>query len=117
VELHDAEPGVDGKWEDVVEASCTPLSGKVTLVEWGYQASYPLALTARSYRVRYCATGMDEGSKGLPRVDGEPVTDWYLLQFWPAEPSRDAVVRQSSAAAHYFHSTWGGECPGCQQGR
>ncbi|SEF35067.1 hypothetical protein SAMN05421837_107715 [Amycolatopsis pretoriensis] len=46
---------------------------------------------------------MDTGREQDTRLDGEAERDSYVLQFWPAPPAPDAVVRQHSAAAAYWH--------------
>lgn len=102
VEVHEERPPVPDGWEDVVEASFRPLTGDVKLSEWGAEEEYPLPLPVADYRVRYCATGMDEGAE---EPDTDDVVDRYLLQFWPAGPAPDEIVRQGSAHAAYWHST------------
>lgn len=103
VERHDAEPALDDSWEDVVEASFTPVSAEISLVEWAGQAAWSLELDPIAYRVRYCATGMDEAHDADTRLDGEPLLDRYLLQFWPRTPAPDRVVKQTSQLAAYWH--------------
>jgi hypothetical protein len=70
----------------------------------GFQSQYEFSLPKGDYRVRYCARGMDEGQDGDTLVDGDPV-DFYLLQFWPGTASPDRILRQTSAAAAYWHRT------------
>ncbi|MEU8654232.1 hypothetical protein [Streptomyces sp. NPDC048737] len=55
------------------------------------------------YRVRYCARGTDRGRELDTRVTGEPQADSYLLQFWPAPPRSDRVIRQTSQTAAHWH--------------
>ena len=110
VELHDEEPSLDEVWEDAVEVSFRPESDTVAVVEWGGGAVVPLPLDERDYRVRYSAQGMDLAREKPSRFRGEPVLDRYLLQFWPAPPSADRVVRQGSAAAAHWHS-WAAGLP------
>ncbi len=110
VELHDEPPPVSDGWQEVVEASFRPMD-EAGLECWGGEHYWPLDLTETSYRVRYCATGMDEGRELDTRVEDEdledegPEVDRYLLQFWPAPPGPDAVVRQTSEIAAYWHQT------------
>ncbi|MEW1872620.1 hypothetical protein AB0420_31775 [Streptomyces caelestis] len=103
VEVHDEAPALDPVWEDVVEVSFRPLSERTRLVQWAGEAAWDLDLARTDYRVRYCARGMDEGRELDTRVDGEPQTDSYLLQFWPAPPHPDRVIRQTSQQAAYWH--------------
>ena len=109
-ELHDAPPPVDDSWQEVVEVSFRP-DGEAGLDCWGGERYWPLDLTDASYRVRYCATGMDEARELDTRViededpeDGEDLAvDHYLLQFWPAPSGPDTVLRQTSEIAAYWH--------------
>ncbi|MGQ4514649.1 hypothetical protein [Streptomyces sp. DW26H14] len=103
VEVHDEAPALDPAWEDVVEVSFRPLSEGSCLIQWGGGAAWHLGLAVTDYRVRYCARGMDEGQKQDTRVEGVPQKDSYLLQFWPAPPAQDRVVRQTAEAAAYWH--------------
>ena len=102
-ELHDQPPPVEDSWEEVVEVSFRPTSETVALVQWGAEAAWPLALEQVDFRARYCADGMDQARAEDTRLDGEPVLDRYLLQFWPAPPSSDRVLKQTSAVAAYWH--------------
>ncbi|MFJ2271880.1 hypothetical protein ACIO8F_40885 [Streptomyces sp. NPDC087228] len=79
------------------------MSERTSLVQWASEAAWDLDLTPTDYRVRYCARGMDEGRELDTRVTGEPQTDSYLLQFWPAPPRPDRVIRQTSQNAAYRH--------------
>ncbi|WP_051798293.1 hypothetical protein [Catenuloplanes japonicus] len=74
----------------------------MTLSLWGEEESWPLPLRTVSYRVRYCATGMDDAAA---EPDTDDAVDRYLLQFWPADPAPDEIVRQGSAHAAYWHTT------------
>ncbi|MET8565146.1 hypothetical protein ABZV75_33025 [Streptomyces flaveolus] len=103
VEVHDHAPALDPVWEEVVEVSFRPLSERTSLVQWAGEAAWDLGLVRTDYRVRYCARGMDEGRVRDTRAAGEPQADSYLLQFWPALPSPDRVVRQTSRIAAYRH--------------
>ncbi len=100
-EAHETEPP-DAGGEDVVEASFRA-QGPARLVTWGGEDWWDLGLAPGDYRVRYSATAMDAGREQATRLDGEPEEERYLLQFWPAPPAPDAVVRQHSAAAAYWH--------------
>lgn len=103
VEVHEEAPPLDPVWEDVVEASFRPMSEHTRLIQWAGEAMWNLDLTRADYRVRYCARGMDEGRKLDTRTTGEPQADSYLLQFWPAAPHPDRVIRQTSQNAAYWH--------------
>lgn len=101
-ELYDTEPPVGEEWEEIVEASFRPF-GETFLQCWGGEGSWPLDLPDADLRVRYCASGMDVAREMDVVMDDEPCVDRYLLQFWPAAPSPDRVVRQTSQAAAYWH--------------
>lgn len=102
VELHDAPPRLDEEWEDVVEVSFRAATAEVALLDWD-GAGHPLDLEPADYRVRYCASGMDEAREQDTRLEDEPALDRYLLQFWPAPPAPDRVIRQTSEAAKFEH--------------
>ncbi|PKW13115.1 hypothetical protein [Saccharopolyspora spinosa] len=102
VELHDQAPPLDDTWEEIVEVSFHP-EGDTALVGWGGEGFWPLDLRESDYRVRYCAIRMDEARELDTRMDEETQVDRYLLQFWPAPPGPDRVLRQTSAAANYWH--------------
>jgi hypothetical protein len=104
VELHDAEPPMDDAWEEIVEASFTPASADVDLVQWACEKSWPLAIEPVSHRVRYCGAGLDDAHDG-GELDDQPQPDRYLLQFWPAAPQPDRTVKQTSDYAAYWHDT------------
>lgn len=102
-ELHDEPPSGDG-WQEIVEVSFQP-AGKVMLAEWGGGKTWPLEVARTPYRVRYCATGVDEGHDPGMRTDDDPAPDRYLLQFWPDPdgPAPDRIIRQTSEMAAYWH--------------
>ncbi len=103
VEVHEEPPLVDESWQEIVEASFHAI-GEAALVCWGHGDRWPLDLAEASYRVRYCATGMDEGSKLDTRTEGMPEADRYLLLFWPAPPEPDAVIKQTTECAAHWHA-------------
>ncbi|MBU2669300.1 hypothetical protein KOI35_37890 [Actinoplanes bogorensis] len=121
VELHDAEPPPAGpEWQEVVEVSFRPTTETVDLVPWADAAvatlfRFPGDGPATTYRVRYCATAMDEGNDpwGGHDPDDDPADlfddrpDRYQLLFWPSpgEPAPDVIVRQTSEIAAYWHGS------------
>lgn len=104
VEVHGTAPPLDDRWEDVVEASFRPLTASTAVLPCGRGALCEWALPAADHRVRYCGRGMDGGAGAASaRVrDAGPVGQ-YLLQFWPAPPTADRVVRQTSRSAAHRH--------------
>ncbi|MFJ7906697.1 hypothetical protein [Kitasatospora sp. NPDC096204] len=103
VEVHEQAPPLDEAWEDVVEVSFRPATDSSLLVEWGGGDARELGLAQCDHRVRYCARGLDEGHRLDTRTSGEPGAERYLLQFWPAPPEPDRVLRQTSRKAAYWH--------------
>ncbi|WP_225890829.1 hypothetical protein [Streptomyces dioscori] len=103
VEVHDEAPPVDAVWEEVVEVSFRPVSGRSSLTEWAGQDSWELDLAEIDYRVRHCGRGMDPARRQDTRLAEEPQVDSYLLQLWPAPPAPDRVIRQTAEIAAYWH--------------
>ncbi|MEV0795279.1 hypothetical protein [Kribbella sp. NPDC050459] len=104
VEVHETMPSVEYSAEDVVEAAYRPI-GDAALVTWGGGGG-PWRLELEpgvDYRVRYSAWGMDAGHQAGPPMNGEPLVDRYLLQFWPARVAPDRVVKGTSRKAAYWH--------------
>ena len=96
------EPELDDAWTDAVEVS-VELRGTALALETfeeGYGATVP---QAGWHRARYCASGMDEGKELDTPDEGEPAPDRYLLQLWPAPQAPEALVREGSEIAAYWH--------------
>ncbi|MDV9177346.1 hypothetical protein R6V09_45370 [Streptomyces sp. W16] len=105
VELHDGRPELDETWEEIVEVPFRPVSEETTLRQWNGKNRWELELEERDHRVRYSATGMDDGRSKNVREDDEPPTeDRYLLQIWPAEPEPARLLKQTGGAAAYWHA-------------
>ena len=104
VDVLDAPAPIGDEWEDVVEVSFRPASMRVALVQWSGTASWALPLALIDYRVRDCATGMDQARQKDTLRDGEPLLDRYLLQLWPTPPTPDAVIRETSQCAASSHA-------------
>ncbi|WCN04568.1 hypothetical protein [Streptomyces sp. M92] len=104
VEVHGAAPPLDDAWEEVVEASFRPARAPAVVLPWGDGPLCTLDLLPTDHRVRYCGRGMDRGrEEELAVLEGAAPVDHYLLQFWPAPPAPDVVVRQTSGSAAYWH--------------
>lgn len=103
VEIVTNEPSIGEEWEDVVEVSFTAQDDNVVLMGWGGGSVHAIPLQAGSYRVRYCARGLDAAREHDSRLDDEASIDRCLLQFWPSTPNPDAVLRMGSAYAAYWH--------------
>lgn len=104
VEVHEEEPPVAEVWEEVVEVSFLPASPRTSVFPWGDGELCAAELAETDHRVRYCARGMEVDPDAESAVlDGGPPVDHYLLQFWPAPPAPDQIVRQTSRKAAYWH--------------
>ncbi|GHJ21115.1 hypothetical protein [Streptomyces albus] len=101
---------MESSWEDAVEVSFRPAGGNIRLAEFDGAQEWPLDLEPISYRVRYCAAGMDRGQAEGTNVDDPPV-DHYLLQFWPAPPRPAEPVRITSRSAACRHRSALGQPP------
>ncbi|MEU7906603.1 hypothetical protein [Actinoplanes sp. NPDC049118] len=99
MELHECEPPLDAASSEVVEVSFAPASPDTWFAPWEGSGS-ELALEQRDYRVRYSAAGFDSED-----AEETGAQERYLVQFWPAPPAPDQVVRQTSETAAYWHRT------------
>jgi len=97
VELHAGAPQIEDDWEEVVEVSFRPTRKGVGLLGLDDETPHRLALPRGDYRVRYSVRGIDEADHT------EETPDAYLLQFWPAPPAPDRIVRRTSPRAAYWH--------------
>jgi hypothetical protein len=123
VDVLDAAPPLDDAWEEIVEVSFTVPGDDeefeyydeyrgdeieiteryVSLLGWGGSGYCDIPISPGSYRVRYCARGMDIGRRRDTLIDDEDLVDFYSLAFWPAEPEPDCVIKQTSEIAAYWH--------------
>ncbi len=104
VDVLDAAPPVDSTWDDIVEAPFEVANEQVHLIEWDGNG-YPLMFPAPgSYRVRYSGRNMDAARDDeYTRDPDDAPTDSYRLQFWPAPATSDAILKQTSESAAYWH--------------
>jgi hypothetical protein len=117
VDVLDVAPPIDDAWEEIVEVSFTVpgedeeleddgieiIYRDVFLAEWGGGRCYPIPVSPGSYRVRYCARGMDLGRHRDTLLSDEDLIDFYSLTFWPAAPEPDCIIKQTSETAAYWH--------------
>lgn len=104
VEVHDTAPPLDDSWEDVVEVAFRPASGATVVLPWADGPLVSLDLPVTDHRVRYCGRDMDRArEEELAILSGEAPADQYLLQFWPAAPRPDEIVKRTAGAAEYWH--------------
>jgi len=102
VNVMDAAPGLGG-WEEIVEVTFQPEGTEAVLCGWASDPTVSFQLDAPSYRVRWCASGMDEGKAQDVADETNPAPDRYAVYLWPAPVSGDAVVRRTSEVAAYWH--------------
>lgn len=103
VETGTTRPPVPGGYRDVVEVSLDVAAPEM-LLDPVEASQSPFTLPAAgSYRVRYCAWDYEAGLDAVDRSRGEPAVDHYLLQFWPAPPKPDEVLRCSGPATQSLH--------------
>ncbi|MFL6030038.1 MAG: hypothetical protein ACJ74D_08425 [Gaiellaceae bacterium] len=103
LDVLDEEPALDASWEECVEVTFTPAADGAQLVDWDGTLVCELPLATEPYRVRYQARGMDAAREADTVLEDEEPIDAYAVSFWPAPPSPDAVVRQKSEIAAYWH--------------
>lgn len=96
-------PPAPGDWEEIVEISFEPLDSRTGLYGWGTDACVVLDLPHPSYRVRWSASGMDEGKAQDVASEEQPAPDRYDLSLWPAPHAPDAILRCTSNVAHFWH--------------
>ena len=81
---------MESSWEDAVEVSFRPAGGNIRLAEFDGAQEWPLDLEPISYRVRYCAAGMDRGQAEGTNVDDPPVDHPHARttpRHFPAAPA------------------------------
>ena len=103
VEWHDSAPAPPGpEWEDVVEASWEVTDPDVVVSS--FEDFRDFTVPQRGWhRVRYCAAAMQAGHDLDVTDEDEEAPDRYLVQLWPAPAAPDAVEREGSEIARYWH--------------
>ncbi|MEC4019443.1 hypothetical protein [Streptomyces sp. H27-D2] len=103
---HEPAPG-EGPWEDIVEIPAHSVSGELAVhaLMVDLEEEFPTLASAGpgDYRIRVHARGRDTAIDLAP----DEITEWYLLQVWPAAPqpprallttSGHGAVQRASAA-------------------
>ncbi|WP_328868676.1 hypothetical protein OHT76_00330 [Streptomyces sp. NBC_00287] len=98
VALHHSEPAPDtGDWQEIVEISAHSVSGELMVRSIMADLDEELPVLSFNgpgdYRLRLHARGRDTAVDLAP----DEVTEWYLIQAWPA-PTHDATVLRHSDA-------------------
>ncbi|GAA3803983.1 hypothetical protein [Cellulomonas soli] len=103
VSVLDTAPSGLGEWDEVVEVNLRPATRHAALSGWADDPAVRFDLPADSYRVRWCASGMDAGHAQDVADDEHPAPDHYELMLWPEAPAADSIIRRTSAQAAYWH--------------
>jgi len=104
VDVLNNPPSLDQSWEEIIEVPFVMNSEEVTLFDWYGQCVCEIPLSPGTYRVRYCARGMEQGHEIDTILEDEEPVDFYNLAFWPAELTPDTVLKQTSEIAAYWHN-------------
>ncbi|GGO99117.1 hypothetical protein [Wenjunlia tyrosinilytica] len=101
VTMHRTEPAPDpGPWQEIVEISLNSASGQMEVRNMMTDMEEELPALSFDgpghYRVRIHARGRDTAVDLTP----EQITEWYLIQAWPAPPGPPTVL----AAADQYGS-------------
>lgn len=102
INLFESEPETDVGWEEIVEVSIGVPHGEVTLMEWAADQGIPMAMPGGDYRARYSGQAMQHGNDINTNIEATPI-DHYRLDLWPAKPSPDKIINQTSPIAAYWH--------------
>jgi hypothetical protein len=103
VDVVDTPPPLDRTWEEIVEVPFLINGEGVSLYDWNGECVCKIPLSPGTYRVRYCACGMDLGKEVDTILAEEKPIDFYHLAFWSANLLPDVVVKQTSEIATYWH--------------
>jgi len=107
----DAEPRLEAEWEEAVDASIELTGSDLVVLGWAGESSHTVPVPSPgTYRIRYCASGMDAG-RNLDTAYDRPAPDRYRLQFWPGPLGPTMIVRQTSEIARYWHGVVGTIAP------
>ncbi|WP_405824528.1 hypothetical protein OG241_45770 [Streptomyces sp. NBC_01390] len=98
VTLFEAEPAPDSRdWQEIVEISAHSASGDLMVRSLMADLDEELPVLSFTgsgdYRLRIHARGRDTAVDLAP----DEVTEWYLIQVWPAPVAAVTVFRQSDA--------------------
>jgi hypothetical protein len=96
-------PPVPAWCEDVVEVSYAHSGGE--LVMGGFSDEQVLGgLASGSYRVRLCASGLDQAAVETEEDESQTYSSRHLFQIWPAPHAPDEVLRVGSTFAEEAHA-------------
>lgn len=105
LELHDPAPPIDPCWEEVVEAPFFfPEDTWWALCQLFDGPRSEFSLPGGDYRVRYCAKDFGvHDEKCTEEGELDPLTERYLLCFWPEAPRADEILKATRPNAQYWH--------------
>jgi hypothetical protein len=103
IDVLDNPPPLDQAWEEVVEVPFLINGEGASLYDWNGECVCKISLSPETYRVRYSAFGMDRGKEVDTILEEEEPVDFYYLAFWSANLLPDAVLKQTSEIAAYWH--------------
>ena len=109
IEWSESTPALPGpEWEDVVEASWEVTEAEVELSS--FEDFHDVTIPQGGWhRVRYSASAMQAGKDLDTPDEDENAPDRYLIQLWPAQSDPDAIIREGSEIAGYWHGVARGE--------
>lgn len=115
VQLHQFEPELDRSFDEIVEVSFERGTFPMFLCEWGWESEHELDIPKGIHRLRYSILGMElEHSEEAIEKDEDiwesPVPGQkHMIQIWPTSFEEDAIVKQTSETAAYWHREWGNQ--------
>ncbi len=110
IQLHEKEPDIEIQYEEIVEVSFTRDKEETFLCEWAHEEEHLLELPRGEYRVRYSVIGLDKDYDydDMDEDEDEPYKpisgQKYLIQFWPCKFKQDAIIKQTTKEAEYWHN-------------
>ena len=109
IEWSQDAPSLPGpEWEDTVEVSWEATSNEVGLSS--FEDFHDLNLPQTGWhRVRYSASAMQAGNDMDTPDEDEEAPDRYLIELWPKPPAPDAIIREGSEIARYWHGVARGD--------
>lgn len=100
VELYRKAPPLDERWDEIVEVSVDLRSRRLEVTSFDRELDARKLRQNGPHRLRYSALRFEDDQQ---RRDDEVALDRYLVQLWPAAMAPDAIVKQTSERAVYWH--------------
>ena len=97
VEHYKVIPLIDlSQWDHVTEASLEVKTGLILIVGCLSQSGLFFEVQPAHYCVRACHANLAQSEHEVPLGWTGEFGDWYLVQFWPSEPSEPRVLKQAA---------------------